>query len=151
MTRERIIGLENDMPWRIPEDQRLFREITLGHPVVMGRKTFESLPAPLKKRRNIVISRSWSELPDNEDTELVSSLNEAIDLVSETTNEIFIIGGAQIYTAALPLADRLYISRVHKEYAGDTLFPMFSEELWPITETREFSEFTLEIRERSPR
>ncbi len=151
MTRKRIIGLKNDMPWKIPEDQRLFREITLGHPVVMGRKTFESLPSPLKKRRNIVISRSWADLPNNDDAELVSSLTEAVDLVSQTTDEIFIIGGAQIYEAALPLADRLYISRVHKEYAGDIYFPRYSEELWPITEIREFSEFTLEIRERKER
>jgi len=164
LTAGGVIGAENRIPWRIREDLQLFKRITLGHPVIMGRKTFQSLPGGtvLKGRLNLVVSRSWTTLPEApepgtpeapEGPILCSGLEEAFEAAARPregfdSREIFIIGGAQIYRQALPLADRLYLSRVRKEYPGDTLFPRFDEARWPVTETEEYDEFFLEIRDR---
>ncbi len=129
-----IIGGENRLLWHISEDLRHFKSITSGHPVVMGRKTYESLGRPLPNRRNVVITRSNIEI---EGCDVVHSLEEALGLFTPDDN-VFIIGGAEIYRATLPMADRFYLTRVHRDYEGDTSFPEWSEEEWQLVESEHF-------------
>lgn len=121
-----IIGDKNSLLWHIREDMLRFRRITTGHPVIMGRKTFDSIGRPLPNRTNIVISRQNIEI---EGCTVVHSLEEAIALFPRE-EEIFIIGGAQIYGQAMPLADKLYLTLVHHDYDGDTSFPKVDENEW---------------------
>ena len=121
----------NALLWHIKEDMRFFRTTTSGHPVIMGRKTFESLGCkPLPKRTNIVISRSEREY---EGALLAHSLEEAVRMAGDDS-EIFIIGGAQIYKEALSIADRLYITRVERDYEGDTSFPEVDMSQWRLVD-----------------
>ena len=123
------IGDKNSLLWHIKEDMRFFRTTTSGHAVVMGRKTFESLGSrPLPKRTNIVITRADREF---EGALTAHSLEEAIRL-AEGDEEIFIIGGAQIYREALRVADRMYITRVMHDYEGDTSFPDIDLSEWEL-------------------
>ena len=121
-----VIGCDNTLPWHLPEDLRYFRQVTLGKPIVMGRKTFESIGRPLPGRSNIVISRNAEFAAEG--VQVVVSLDEALALaadiaVTDGAAEVVIIGGAQIYRAAIPLADRLYITEVHAAVEGDALLP----------------------------
>ncbi|MBO7235696.1 MAG: dihydrofolate reductase [Alistipes sp.] len=123
------IGDKNSLLWHIKEDMRFFRTTTSGHAVIMGRKTFESLGSkPLPKRKNIVITRAER---DFEGAFTAHSLQEAIAM-AEGDEEIFIIGGAQIYTEALSVADRMYITRVERDYEGDTSFPEIDYSKWQL-------------------
>ena len=128
------IGDKNALLWHIKEDMRFFRTTTSGHPVIMGRKTFESLGSkPLPKRKNIVITRSDVEF---EGAFVAHSLEEAIAMVDDDA-EVFIMGGAQIYAQALDIADRMYITRVERDYEGDTSFPEVDYSKWKlVTEER---------------
>ncbi|MBE6197436.1 MAG: dihydrofolate reductase [Rikenellaceae bacterium] len=121
-----VIGDKNALLWNIKEDMRRFRTTTTGHPVIMGRKTFESIGRPLPKRTNVVITRGDTTF---EGCEVAHSLEEAIAMFP-AEEEIFIIGGAQIYAQALPLADRLYLTIVHSDYEGDTSFPAIDYSEW---------------------
>ena len=124
-----IIGDKNSLLWHIKEDMRFFRTTTSGHAVIMGRKTFESLGSkPLPKRKNIVITRSDLTF---EGALTAHSLDEAIAM-AEGDEETFIIGGAQIYRAALAVADRMYITRVERDYEGDTSFPDIDYSQWQL-------------------
>ena len=123
-----IIGDKNSLLWHISEDMRFFRETTSGHPVIMGRKTYDSLGRPLPKRTNVVISRTTKHI---EGCKVVGSLEEAIALFPKE-EEVFIIGGAQIYALAMKVADRLYLTRVEHEYQGDTSFPEWDESKWKL-------------------
>jgi dihydrofolate reductase len=128
MARNGVIGIDNRLPWKLPADMRWFREHTLGKPVVMGRKTFESFGSkPLPQRRNIVISRAAAV--QDAGIEVVDSLAAALQRAQDAP-ETMIIGGASIYAQALPLADRLYITEVDAEPAGDAHFPAFAWEEW---------------------
>ncbi|MFI3289925.1 MAG: dihydrofolate reductase [Rikenellaceae bacterium] len=129
-----VIGGDNQLLWHISEDLKHFKCITSGHPVIMGRKTYESLGRPLPNRQNIVISRSDLKI---EGCTVVHSLNEALNLFTPA-DRVFIIGGAQIYAEAMPLADRLYLTRVHKEYEGDTIFPEWSVDEWQMVDQEHF-------------
>lgn len=122
-----VIGDKNSLLWHLREDMVHFRTTTSGHPVVMGRKTYDSIGRPLPKRTNVVISRDTSLAIEG--CTVVHSLEEAIALF-EPTEEVFIIGGAQIYTQALPLADRIYLTVIDKEYEGDTSFPEIDYSAW---------------------
>ena len=122
-----VIGCENRLIWHIREDLQRFKRLTTGHPVVMGRKTFESLGRPLPKRTNVVITRQKGYAPQG--VEVVHSLEEAIDRFP-VSEEIFIIGGAQIYRQAMPRADRLYLTEVYHDYEGDVCFPAWNREEW---------------------
>jgi dihydrofolate reductase len=120
LARNRVIGIENRLPWRLPEDLAHFKALTLGHPILMGRKTFESLGRPLPGRTNIVITRT----PDYcKDGCLVAASIPAALALCQGTAEIFFIGGADLYAQAIPLADRLYLTEVAIEAAGDAWFP----------------------------
>lgn len=123
------IGDKNSLLWHIKEDMRFFRTTTSGHAVIMGRKTFESLGSkPLPKRKNIVITRAER---DFEGAFTAHSLQEAIAM-AEGDEEIFIIGGAQIYAEALSVADRMYITCVERDYEGDTSFPEIDYTKWQL-------------------
>lgn len=125
-----VIGGQNAMPWHIGEDLKRFKAITSGHPVIMGRKTFESLGKALPNRRNVVITRnSGYEAPG---AEVVESLEEALALFSPD-EEVFIIGGGEIYRQALPLAGRMYITYIYADYEGDTRFPDIDKSQWHET------------------
>ena len=146
-----IIGDKNALLWSIKEDMRRFRTTTTGHPVIMGRKTYESLGRPLPNRTNVVISRTQSEI---EGCTVVNSLEQAIALFPNE-EEVFVIGGAQIYALALDVADRIYLTRVEHDYEGDTSFPAWNSEQWQLIsrETHECGEkyphpFAFEIYER---
>jgi dihydrofolate reductase len=123
---QRGIGINNALPWRLPEDLAHFKRTTSGHPIVMGRKTFDSIGRPLPNRRNIVITRNpeWR----HEGVEAVSSLQAAIELAA--TEQIFVIGGAQIYAEALPYTDTLIVTEIGKSFACDAFFPEISPEEW---------------------
>ena len=127
MSQNSVIGLNNQLPWHIPEDLKNFKKITLNHCVIMGRKTYDSIGKPLKDRRNIVISRNNSLLING--VEVVNSLDKAISMVDDSS-EIFIIGGEQIYTISLSLATHLYITKVNANYKGDAFFPDFIQNDW---------------------
>jgi dihydrofolate reductase len=123
VARGRVIGRDNGIPWRIPEDMARFRELTMGHPVVMGRLTWESLPErfrPLPGRRNVVVTRNraWHDAG----AERAGSFEDAVQLLG-SSSQIFVIGGGQLYAAALPLADELLLTEIDAEVDGDTLFP----------------------------
>lgn len=124
-SRNRVIGKNLQLPWRLPDDLKRFKELTLGHPVIMGRKTFESIGKPLPGRKNIVITRQKSFGPDGVKT--VSSLDEALEVISGVS-EAFIIGGGEIYQMALSRADRIYLTWVDAEVDGDAYFPDWSRE-----------------------
>jgi dihydrofolate reductase len=124
-----VIGYKNALPWHISEDLKHFKQITINHSVVMGRKTFESIGKPLKERRNIVISRDGTL--KIEGAEVVNSLDEAIHR-TKNENEIFIIGGEQIYKIAMPIATHMHITKVYNNIKGDAFFPAFDENEWKI-------------------
>lgn len=128
-----IIGKDNELPWRIKSELQYFKATTKGHPIVMGRKSFESLAIPLPDRTNIIISRN----PDYRaaDCTTVGSLDEGLAVARDVAlrdgvDEIFIGGGAEIYRQTLPLADRLYLTEVHLAPEGDTRFPAFDRAAW---------------------
>lgn len=129
-----VIGDKNALLWNIKEDMRRFRTTTTGHPVIMGRKTYESIGRPLPKRTNVVVTRGDSEF---EGCLVAHSIEEAVKMFSPD-EEVFIIGGAQIYKQALPLADKLYLTVVHRSYEGDTSFPEIDYSEWRELAREEF-------------
>lgn len=128
--KQRVIGKDNDMPWRLPADLAYFKRTTMGCPIIMGRKTRESLgPRPLPGRLNIAISRDTEF--QAEGTSVVQSLDEAIALAQEeAVDKVFIIGGGQIYQLALPQADYLYATEIQADMEGDTYFPELEPQQW---------------------
>lgn len=134
-----VIGADNAMPWRLPSDLKHFKALTLGKPVVMGRKTFESLGKPLPGRPHVVISRQAVDLPEG--VYLVDSLEAALNLAGQLaadagTDEVMVIGGGQIYAQAIGLADRLELTRVHASPEGDTHFPAVEGSVWELVAER---------------
>lgn len=122
-----VIGYENDLPWRLSSDLKRFKSITMGHSILMGRKTFESLPKLLPGRKTVILTRQLDY--KFEGAIVVDSLGAAIDVCREEP-EAFVIGGAEIYHQALSLADRLYLTKVHAEIKGDTYFPSINLHEW---------------------
>ncbi len=120
MANNRVIGKDNDMPWHMPADLQHFKKVTMGKPVVMGRKTFESIGRPLPGRQNVVITRnkSWQQ----KGVTVVSSPQEALNVLAESS-EVMIIGGGNIYREFLSQADELYLTKIDLEVEGDTQFP----------------------------
>lgn len=124
-----VIGAGNSLPWRLPQDLKRFKSLTLGHPIIMGRKTWDSLGRPLPGRTNIVVSRSpnWHAAGARP----ARSLAEALAAAAESaTEEIFIIGGADIYRQALPLAQRLQLTEIDRDFSGDVHFPTVDPVQW---------------------
>ncbi|MGX9419406.1 type 3 dihydrofolate reductase [Vibrio sp. WJH972] len=125
MAKQRVIGKDNSMPWHLPADFAWFKRCTMGKPIVMGRKTFDSIGRPLPGRKNIVISRN-STL-DIEGVSVVASIDEALTLLADEP-EVMIIGGGSIYASCLPLASKLYLTFIDADISGDTQFPEWGSE-----------------------
>ena len=136
-SRNHVIGKDNQMPWKISADLQFFKKVTMGHPVIMGRKTWESIGRPLPGRRNIVVSRN-AEL-QLAGAEVVNSLDAALAALSEFPR-VFVIGGEQLFTQAFPKADRLYITEIDIDVAGDTFFAVPNESEWKEVERTPSSE-----------
>lgn len=129
MAHDRVIGKDNQMPWHLPADLAHFKRVTLGKPVLMGRKTFESIGRPLPGRRNLVISRNPGY--QAEGIEVVDSFEAALALlVSSAVEELMVIGGGHLYAEMLPSADRLYLTQIDLAVEGDTRFPAFDDGQW---------------------
>jgi dihydrofolate reductase len=146
MTENRVIGAGNRIPWRIPEDLRLFRKLTTGNVVLMGRKTFESVGRPLPGRENRVISRF---LPGTPGIRVFRSVEEGLREPMPAGRELFVIGGAEIYRQTLPLAGRMLISKVRREYDGDRFFPEFDRREWILRSAEDHPEFVFTVYERA--
>ncbi|MGC6481405.1 MAG: type 3 dihydrofolate reductase [Porticoccaceae bacterium] len=133
VSQNNVIGRDNQLPWHLPEDLQYFKSVTMGKPILMGRKTFDSIGRPLPGRKNIVITRDleW----DAEGVEVVHGVDDALAAGADAcavanSDEIMIIGGAQIYRDCLPIADRLYLTRVEAEIEGDAFFPDIDIKQW---------------------
>jgi dihydrofolate reductase len=129
MARNRVIGHDNKLPWHLPADLRHFKELTLGKPIIMGRKTWESLPGLLPGRRHIVVTRQQDYVAQGAET--ASDLESSIALAGDV-DEVMIVGGATLYAEALPMADRLYMTLVDADIDGDAHFPDFDLDAWQV-------------------
>ena len=131
VARNGVIGANGKLPWHLPDDLKHFKNLTLGHPIIMGRRTWESLGKPLPGRENIVVSRTAGfEAPG---ASAASSVEAAVALCAGEA-VAFVIGGAEIYAAALPLADGLVLTEIQKDYEGDTRFPDWDREAWRVSQ-----------------
>jgi len=136
MDENRLIGARNQLPWHLPADLALFKRTTMGKPIVMGRKTFESIGRPLPGRRNIVITRdSAFQAPG---CEICHGIDAALAICS-ADDEVMLIGGASLYQQTLALASCMYITRIHHSFSGDTWFPEFPADSWSIEEQQDFA------------
>ncbi len=138
MSENRVIGANGRIPWHIPDEFKWFKQATMGHTLVMGRKTYESIGKPLPGRRTIVLSRQPLEIPG---VTVVDSLDKIDPSVSE--GEVFIAGGAEIYRQALPFVSEIYLTVVKKKVEGDVLFPNFKAQFEQVEVLREHPEFTV--------
>ncbi len=134
MDENQVIGIDNQLPWHLPADLKFFKKVTLGKPIIMGRKTFESIGKILPGRQNIVVTTNTSysikaPVPDNASLEIVTSLKNALE-ISNTFEEVMLIGGSRLFKEALPLADTLYLTFIHAKFAGDTFFPEINLNNW---------------------
>jgi len=134
MGKSRELGFGNKLPWHLPDDLKRFKELTRGHAVIMGRKTFESIGRPLPERKNIVITRDHAYVAPG--CTVVGSFEEALKEARDTEGdgEVFIIGGAEIYKLALPMADKMYLTFVDAEREADAFFPEFKEGEWNVVQ-----------------
>lgn len=126
ISENHVIGKDNQLLWYMPADLKHFKDITSGHTVIMGRKTYESVGKPLPRRRNIIITRQTITI---EGCEVVNSIETALSLCKDEA-EVFIVGGAEIYKQAMSLTDRIYLTIIHKEFEGDSFFPEINASEW---------------------
>ena len=133
LDKNRVIGNGKKIPWHLPADFAYFKKTTMGHPVIMGNNTFQSIGKPLPGRKNIVLTRQSLEI---EGAEVAHSFEEAIKSL-EGEEEIFVIGGAYVYSEALPLADRLYLTFIEGEFVGDIFFPLINWNEWKEIKSEE--------------
>lgn len=134
MAKNRVIGINGKLPWDLPEDMKFFRETTMGHIMIMGRKTFESMPGVLPKRFHIVITRSKDFKFEHKNVLIVDSIESAIQAAKQQIHlepawgdEVFIIGGGEIFKQAMNFSDKLYLTIIDKEFSGDSFFPEFDK------------------------
>ncbi|KQC47615.1 dihydrofolate reductase [Geobacillus stearothermophilus] len=131
MDENRVIGKDNGLPWHLPADLAYFKRVTMGHAIVMGRKTFEAIGRPLPGRENIVVTRNRSFRPEG--CLVLHSLDEVKQWAAgRNDEEVFIIGGAELFQATMPLAARLYVTKIFASFPGDTFYPPISEQEWEI-------------------
>ncbi len=129
------IGLKGQLPWQLPADLKFFKQITMGKPIIMGRKTYTSIGRPLPKRQNIIITRNNNFTDNNDNVHIANSLDQAIKIandyiVDKKNSEIMVIGGAEIYEIAMPLASRLYLTKVAISPVADAFFPNYNNDEW---------------------
>ena len=135
MAKNRVIGSNNRLPWHLPADLRNFRRVTMGKPIVMGRKTFDSIGRPLPGRTNVVISRNRNYRPEG--CMIFHSIDTALHQLHHY-EEVMVIGGASFYEQLLPVAERLYLTLIDEDFAGDTFFPQFDVSQWHQIERHDF-------------
>ena len=135
MAKNRVIGANNRLPWHLPADLRNFRRVTMGKPIMMGRKTFDSIGRPLPGRTNVVISRNRNYRPEG--CVIFHSIDAALQQFRRY-EEVMVIGGASFYEQLLPVADRLYLTVIDRDFAGDTVFPRFDASRWQQIERQDF-------------
>lgn len=140
MTSERVIGKDGGLPWHLPEDLKLFKRHTTGHPIVMGRKTWDSIGKPLPKRQSIVLTRDTGWSAEGAD---VIHRPEDLHTIQLIDPQVYIIGGAQIYELFLPVTDELLVSHVYEPYPGDTYFPPFEDQFPRVTTEETYDSFEL--------
>jgi dihydrofolate reductase len=128
-----VIGRAGQLPWHLPDDLKHFKALTMGHPMIMGRRTYESIGKPLPGRRSIVVSTTMATSP-TAGVELARSLDEAIALAASSAGPAFVIGGAALYEASLPRADRLHVTELDDAVEGDTFFPRIDKSRWRLAE-----------------
>ncbi|MFJ7745883.1 dihydrofolate reductase [Peribacillus sp. NPDC097295] len=128
MDENRLIGKNNALPWYLPADLQYFKRVTMGHPIVMGRKTFESIGRILPGRENVIVTRNHDF--QVEGCTILHDVSEIKTFADNSEQEVFVIGGAEIFQAILPVTDRLYITQIHEEFEGDTYFPVINETEW---------------------
>jgi len=131
-----VIGKENSLPWNIPEDLKRFKQMTSGHTILMGRKTFDSIGRPLPNRQNIVMTKD--ENFEQEGIKVINDFDEALELIKESNEDIFVIGGSKIYELFEPVANSLAITRILKDFEGDAFFPDINWDLWQIEKEEKF-------------
>ena len=136
ISENNVIGKNNKLLWHIPEDMKRFKELTTGHTIIMGRKTFESIGKVLPDRRHIILTRDSEYVVNNENVEIVNDINE-LDSHIEETEENFIIGGAIIYNQLIKRANKVYMTKIHKVFDGDAYFPKLSETEWKEVERKQ--------------
>jgi dihydrofolate reductase len=134
IAKNNAIGKDNKLLWYLPNDLKHFKDVTTGHTVIMGRKTYDSVGKPLPKRRNIIITRQAINI---EGCEVVNSLEAALALCKDE-DEVFIVGGAEIYRQAIPLTDRIYLTVIDQEFDGDSFFPELDPTEWKEKERENF-------------
>jgi len=137
MAENRTIGINKEMPWHLSADLKKFKKITMGHPIIMGRKTFESIGRPLPGRKNIIISRNTDY--QQEGCEVFNNLDKAIQSC-QVEEEVFVIGGATLYEAILDKSDRLYVTEIKKSFEGDTWFPEIDQQEWSEYEREDIND-----------
>jgi len=132
MDEQRVIGSYNKLPWHLPEDLKFFKRVTMGHPIAMGRKTHESIGKPLPGRENIIITRDRQF--KSEGCTILHSVEECLDYTKKFAEdeEVFVIDGAEIFKELIQHADRLYLTMIHHQFEGDTLFPVFHIDEWEL-------------------
>ena len=131
-----VIGKENSLPWSIPEDLKRFKQMTSGHTILMGRKTFDSIGRPLPNRQNIVMTKD--ENFEREGIKVINGLDEALELIKKSNEDVFVIGGSKIYELFEPVANSLAITRILKDFEGDAFFPDINWDLWQIEKEENF-------------
>ena len=137
MAKNRVIGHQGDIPWKIPGEQKIFKRITLGHAVIMGRKTFESLKQPLPQRTNIIVTRQADYVA--QDCIVAHDLRQALKRCPQGEDEAFIIGGGQLYRAAFDMSDRIYLTVIPRDIDGDTYFPEIPATEFRVVESESIS------------
>ncbi len=130
------IGKDNKLLWKIPDDMKRFKEITTGHTVIMGRKTFESIGKVLPNRLNIILTRDPNYKIDDPNVKILGGVSDLEEYINDE-NENFVIGGAQIYSILMPKCQKLYVTQVDKDFVGDTYFPVIRENEWEVSEKTE--------------
>ncbi len=140
MGNNNVIGIDNKLPWHIPDDLKYFKEKTLNKSVIMGRKTLESLGKPLKERKNVVLTRDKSYAFKNSDVEIVHDISEINKYIFDD-KENFVIGGAEIYKMLMPYCECLYITKIYKDFAGDKYFEKIDEGKWKLIESQGVREY----------
>ena len=132
--KENVIGKDNKLPWNLPEDLQHFKEITMGKTIVMGRKTFESLPKVLPGRHHIVLTRNQNYKVNNPNVEVVTgNINNIFKKMKYSEDEYFIIGGAEIYKIGIKFADKIFLTRIYEHIEGDAYFPTINDKYWNIS------------------
>ncbi|MGE7759810.1 dihydrofolate reductase [Peribacillus sp. NPDC097895] len=128
MDQNRVIGKNNQLPWHLPADLQYFKKVTMGHPIVMGRKTFESIGRVLPGRENVIVTRNQDFKAEG--CVVLHDILQIKTYADDSDKEVFVIGGAEIFKEIMPVTDRLYITEIHETFEGDTFFPLINEKEW---------------------